>query len=125
MAKHAHGSGMHVYQVASSAVNPLTFTTLSDLAVEYFTKDPMLDKDGNPIKLKRMTFIPNMPLFLVYMFLKYQLPVQVCSIPVEDNLDSIAILHPGKIKLSLRGPSGLLTSILTLTSSDEFPSKLL
>jgi hypothetical protein len=25
----------------------------------------------------------------------------------------------------LRGPSGLLTSILTLTSSDEFPSKLL
>lgn len=80
MAKHAHKPGLQVYQVASSVVNPMTFNILADVALELFTKDPMLDRAGNPIRVQRMKFVENMIAFSLYMWFKYQLPLQVIKL---------------------------------------------
>lgn len=77
MTKHAQQPGLQVYQVASSVVNPMTFNILADVALELFRKDPMLDRAGKPIKVDRMRFVENMQAFNLYMWFKYQLPVQV------------------------------------------------
>lgn len=80
MTKHAKSPGLQVYQVASSVVNPMTFNILADVALELFTKDPMLDRAGKPIKVKRMRFVQSMDAFNVYMWFVYQLPLLVCPL---------------------------------------------
>ncbi|HUG44574.1 MAG TPA: AMP-binding protein [Acidobacteriota bacterium] len=47
-----------VYQVATGAVNPINLGTLHELIVEYFQKNPMLNKEGEPIRIRRLRF-PN------------------------------------------------------------------
>ena len=77
MAKHARDPGLQVYQVASSVVNPMTFNILADVALELFTKDPMVDRSGKPIKVHRMRFVQSMAAFNLYMWFVYQLPLLV------------------------------------------------
>lgn len=77
MAKHAKRPGLQVYQVASSVVNPMTFNILADVALELFTKDPMVDRTGKPIKVRRMRFVQSMDAFNLYMWCVYQLPLLV------------------------------------------------
>lgn len=80
MAKHAKRPGLQVYQVASSVVNPMTFNILADVALELFTKDPMVDRTGKPIKVKRMRFVQSMDAFNLYLWFVYQLPLQLSKI---------------------------------------------
>lgn len=77
MAKNARKPGLQVYQVASSVVNPMTFNILADVALELFTKDPMVDRSGKPIKVRRMLFVQSMAAFNLYMWFVYQLPLLV------------------------------------------------
>lgn len=77
MTKHAQKPGFQVYQVASSVVNPLTNRILADCALEHFTKDPILDKAGNPIEVKPLRLVESMLAFSMYMWYKYELPLQV------------------------------------------------
>ena len=79
MAKNAQKPGLQVYQVASSVVNPMTFNILADVALELFTKDPMVDRSGKPIKVRRMLFVQSMVAFNLYMWFVYQLPLLVRS----------------------------------------------
>ncbi|KAL2895669.1 Fatty acyl-CoA reductase 2 [Bienertia sinuspersici] len=62
IAKHgmAGKSGISVYQVASSVVNPLVYGDLGDLLHEYFTRWPCLDTQGRPIQVEPFRFYGSM-----------------------------------------------------------------
>jgi long-chain acyl-CoA synthetase len=48
--------GLEVYQVATGDTNPVTLGELHDLVYGYFRKNPMVDKEGNPIYIKPLKF---------------------------------------------------------------------
>lgn len=75
---HAGGSGVHmVYHVGSSHQNPVTFGEIHEIAVRYFTKNPLCNRSGSLITVSKVRFIPSMALFTLYMNLRYKLPLQV------------------------------------------------
>jgi len=79
-AKHAGGSGVHmVYHVGSSHQNPVTFGEIHEIAVRYFTKNPLRSRNGSLITVSKVRFIPTMALFSLYMTLRYKLPLQVLT----------------------------------------------
>lgn len=45
-----------IIQVATSSRNPITLGELYDLIYQYFQANPLLDREGNPILLKRLKF---------------------------------------------------------------------
>ena len=49
-------ASLQVYQVATGSRNPVTMGRLHELIVDYFAANPMLDKQGQPIRVKRLTF---------------------------------------------------------------------
>jgi long-chain acyl-CoA synthetase len=57
LAEDGRGS-LQVYQVATGSRNPITMGQLHELIVGYFEANPMLDKRGEPIRVKPLSF-PN------------------------------------------------------------------
>ncbi|CAD6244668.1 unnamed protein product [Miscanthus lutarioriparius] len=51
---------MHVYHVASSTVNPLTFQDLFQFVFHHFSGSPVIDAVGQPIRVRPMQFCDNM-----------------------------------------------------------------
>ncbi|MEJ2077318.1 MAG: AMP-binding protein [Acidobacteriota bacterium] len=47
---------VEVIQVATSSRNPITLGQLYELIYQYFRRNPMLDREGRPIHLKRLRF---------------------------------------------------------------------
>lgn len=54
--KLAEDGGLAVYQVATGSRNPVTMARLHELIIRYFTANPMLDKNGEPIRVKPLRF---------------------------------------------------------------------
>lgn len=52
----AKEEGFRVYQVATGDKNPIGLGELYELIYRYFRKNPMLDKSGSPIRVKRLKF---------------------------------------------------------------------
>ncbi|KAL0722461.1 hypothetical protein Bca4012_037060 [Brassica carinata] len=78
VAIHAGKSGsQNVYHVGSSCKNPLTFGQLHNLAASYFTKSPLVGRDGSPIIVSKGTILSTMAQFSFYMTLRYKLPLQM------------------------------------------------
>ncbi len=48
--------GLRIYQVATGTRNPILLGTLYDLIYEYFVRNPMLDRAGKPIRIKRLKY---------------------------------------------------------------------
>ena len=48
--------GVTVYQVATGSRNPVTMGRLHDLILRYFSANPMLDKNGDPIRVRPLSF---------------------------------------------------------------------
>ena len=65
----AQEGGLKIYQVATSDQNPITLGQLHRLIYRYFTKNPLLDKAGNAIRVKRLRF-PNPTQFRIQHRLK-------------------------------------------------------
>ncbi len=61
--------GLKIYQVATGSQNPITLGQLYRLIHRYFTKNPLRDKAGNPIRVKRVRF-PNPTQFRIQHRLK-------------------------------------------------------
>lgn len=98
MTKHAQTPRLKVYQVASSVVNPMSFNILADVSLELFTKDPMMDKNGQPIRVQRMNFVQSMTAFNLYLWFVYQLPLKVrpaCTTCVFSRLASVCSVGAG------------------------------
>ncbi|MFQ5929074.1 MAG: AMP-binding protein, partial [Acidobacteriota bacterium] len=48
--------GLQIYHIATGAKNPIRLGELYRLIYQYFQKNPMLDKEGNPIRIKPLHF---------------------------------------------------------------------
>ncbi len=89
--------GLHIYQVATGVANPITLGELYGLVYRYFSSNPMLDREGEPIQVKRLRFLnPS----------SFRLQHRLKSVPLdtaEKTLDRLAIFdvtHRFKRKLS-------------------------
>ncbi|PHT52708.1 hypothetical protein CQW23_07170 [Capsicum baccatum] len=63
MAKHGtegKPGSSSVYQVASSAVNPLVFKDLARMLFEHFNRSPYIDSKGRPIQVPKMSLLRSM-----------------------------------------------------------------
>ncbi|KAL5830867.1 hypothetical protein ACOSQ4_016221 [Xanthoceras sorbifolium] len=69
-------SDLVIYQVGSSARNPLTYANIQDYGYRYFTKKPWINKDGKPVKVGKVTVLDNMASFHRYMAIRYVLPLK-------------------------------------------------
>lgn len=78
MTKHALNPGLQVYHVASSVVNPFTFEIMTDAALKAFTKNPMIDKAGQPIIVQPWLIMQSMTAFNLSLWFTYQLPLEAC-----------------------------------------------
>ncbi len=58
LTKAGQEGGLSIYQVATGSQNPITLGELYELIYRYFVKNPMLDKSGRPIEIRRLKF-PN------------------------------------------------------------------
>jgi long-chain acyl-CoA synthetase len=54
--KIAEDGGYSIYQVATGSRNPIRMAELHTLIVEYFQANPMLDRDGQPIRVRPLKF---------------------------------------------------------------------
>ncbi len=49
-------SPLRIYQMATGAFNPITLGELNELIFRYFQRNPMMDRTGRPIIVKRLRF---------------------------------------------------------------------
>ncbi|KAL3565494.1 hypothetical protein D5086_033540 [Populus alba] len=66
-----------IYHVGSSLRNPFKFSNLNELLFRYFTQNPLIDKEGKPIKVGEVTAFSSMASFRIYMAIRYSLPLKV------------------------------------------------
>ncbi|KAL3565496.1 hypothetical protein D5086_033542 [Populus alba] len=66
-----------IYHVGSSLRNPFKFSNLNELFFLYFTQNPLIDKEGKPIKVGEVTAFSSMASFRIYMAIRYSLPLKV------------------------------------------------
>ncbi|KAL2989837.1 hypothetical protein AAZX31_11G161300 [Glycine max] len=65
-----------LYHIGSSLRNPFTISDLEDVAYQYFTKNPLINKNGKPVAISnKVTWISSMSSFERYMKIRYVLPL--------------------------------------------------
>ncbi|GMN61092.1 hypothetical protein TIFTF001_030178 [Ficus carica] len=62
-----------IYQVGSSVRNPMRYRNLQDFGFRYFTKKPLINKDGKPVKVRKVLVLGDMASFQRYMAVRYLL----------------------------------------------------
>ncbi|XP_024171887.1 fatty acyl-CoA reductase 3 [Rosa chinensis] len=72
MVVNANKSGKIIYHVGTSLRNPLTFSDFNNFMFQYCTKNPWLNNDGSPVKVKKLKMLRSMDAFHLYM----QIPLQ-------------------------------------------------
>ena len=78
---------MNIYHVGSSLRNPINFSTLHCFSHRYFTMiNPMINKEGRPIQVRKITIWRNMSTFLIYMAIRFGLPLKVINVQCPCNL---------------------------------------
>ncbi|RDX61886.1 Fatty acyl-CoA reductase 3, partial [Mucuna pruriens] len=65
-----------IYHVGSSVINPVRYLNLHDYSLRYFTEKPWINKDGKPVKVRKITMLSNMASFRKYMYIRYLLPLK-------------------------------------------------
>ncbi|XP_015953171.1 alcohol-forming fatty acyl-CoA reductase-like [Arachis duranensis] len=65
-----------IYHVGSSVSNPVRYHSLCNYGLRYFTAKPWIDRDGNPVKVRKVTILSNIASFHRYMFIRYVLPLK-------------------------------------------------
>ncbi|XP_061342400.1 alcohol-forming fatty acyl-CoA reductase-like [Gastrolobium bilobum] len=65
-----------IYHIGSSLRNPFRISDLEDIAHQYFTKNPLVDKYGKPVTVpKKIMWISSMSYFNRYIKIRYVLPL--------------------------------------------------
>ncbi|KAF5187964.1 Fatty acyl-coa reductase, partial [Thalictrum thalictroides] len=78
MVTHANQtSHQFIYHVGSSLKNPFNPNVFADYVYHYFTKNPVISKEGNRIRVKKVTVLPSMDSFVTYMKVHYIIPLKV------------------------------------------------
>ncbi|MBI2195313.1 MAG: AMP-binding protein [Planctomycetes bacterium] len=74
----ADRGGIQVYQVATGTLNPVRLREVVDLIFEYFTRNPMRDRQGGPIRVSSWTY-PTRKVFERRNRFRYHLPLAVAE----------------------------------------------
>ncbi|KAL5725346.1 alcohol-forming fatty acyl-CoA reductase [Ranunculus cassubicifolius] len=80
MATHANQSSETIYHVGSSSKNPINPIVFKDYAYDYFRQNPILSKDGTPIRVPKPMALTSMTKFYGYVALRYGMPLKVFEI---------------------------------------------
>ncbi len=83
----ARVGGVEIFQVATAARNPILLGELYELIYDYFRKNPMLDRKGRPIQIRRLKF-PNPSAFRLQHRLK-SMPLSTA----ERTLERLAVFE--------------------------------
>ncbi|KAI3886658.1 hypothetical protein MKX03_034752 [Papaver bracteatum] len=75
--RNQQSSNPFIYQVCSSQTDPLRSMRLREYSYNYFIKNPLIGKDGKPIRIIMPVFFPTMESFQRYIYLNYALPLKV------------------------------------------------
>ncbi|XVF19738.1 hypothetical protein REPUB_Repub11eG0136800 [Reevesia pubescens] len=78
MMAHTNQSCEIVYHSGSSLRNPIKFLDIKDYSIRYFMKHPLINTNGNPIKVGETTLLSSMKEFLLRMAFHYALYMKVC-----------------------------------------------
>lgn len=71
-----------IYHVGSSLRNPMHVDQLHKVGTRHFIENPLMNKNGKPIRVAKVKILKNMAHFRMYMGLRAILPLKVCSILV-------------------------------------------
>ena len=71
-------SSQMIYHVGSSLRNPIQFFQIHEFAFYYFTKNPYIDKYGNPVIVGKSKTLDSPAKFHRYLAVRYVLPLKVC-----------------------------------------------
>ncbi|KAL2557407.1 Fatty acyl-CoA reductase [Forsythia ovata] len=78
MVAHADQPGTHIiYHVGSSMANPVSYNSLQDYGLRYFTKNPWSGKDGKPVIVVKGKQLSSVAMFQRYMDIHYLIPLKV------------------------------------------------
>ncbi|CAI5517001.1 unnamed protein product [Closterium sp. Naga37s-1] len=75
-----YGTPVSVYHVATSVANPLGIQLVADATSDHFAHSPMLERDGSAVTVQRMQVFRHPQLFMLDVWLKYQLPLQLAKL---------------------------------------------
>ncbi|GLJ37414.1 hypothetical protein SUGI_0760030 [Cryptomeria japonica] len=80
IARNASQSGLSVYHVASSNMNPLKYNVIVDASYNYFSAHPCTSRNGRIVRVKKLQSLESMSTFKLYMTLYNRIPLQVLYI---------------------------------------------
>ncbi|KAL5583149.1 hypothetical protein UlMin_015591 [Ulmus minor] len=69
-----------IYHVGSSLRNPVNVSQIREFIFKYFTKHPLTRKNGELIKVGKMTLFNDMTMFRVYMAFRNGLPLKILQL---------------------------------------------
>ncbi|KAJ6744718.1 FATTY ACYL-COA REDUCTASE [Salix purpurea] len=75
-----------IYHVGSSLRNPFKFSNFQELIHRYFVQNPLIDKDGKPIKVGKLTAFSSMASFRIYMAIRYSLALKAFHLAINTVL---------------------------------------
>jgi long-chain acyl-CoA synthetase len=99
--KCAAEGGFKVYQVATGDLNPVHFRTIFDVGREYFTKNPMYERDGTRIPTPEWTF-PDVASYRRKLAWKYGAPLKAGAALLRP-LSFVRKIDRTRRRLSVRG----------------------
>ncbi|KAH7542031.1 hypothetical protein FEM48_Zijuj02G0030300 [Ziziphus jujuba var. spinosa] len=105
VADHGNKSSGKIYQVGSSLKNPIKTKMVRNFLFQYFVENPLINKDGKPIKVRIGTALPNMPSFRIYMLIRFMIPLkilQVVNIALFQYFKDLYVSNKRKIKMVMR-----------------------
>ncbi len=102
-------SDLKVYHVTTGASNPVTVGETVQYVCEYFGKNPMRDRQGNPIAVGPWTY-PTLPQFRRKLRYRYQLPLKMA----QWALNRVPIIDVSKQKRHLSILNATLENTLSL-----------
>ncbi|OVA03592.1 Male sterility [Macleaya cordata] len=76
MVIHANQPSQFIYQVGSSKRAPMNSVKLRDYAYHYFSKNPLMSKDGKLVKVAKPVLFPTMTSFRRYLDVNYMVPLK-------------------------------------------------
>ena len=102
-------SDLKVYHVTTGARNPVTLGEVVQYVHEYFVKNPMRDRQGNPIAVAPWTY-PTLPQFRRKLRYRYLLPIKMA----QWALNRVPIIDVSKRKRHLSILNATLENTLSL-----------
>nr|XP_048321682.1 fatty acyl-CoA reductase 1-like [Ziziphus jujuba var. spinosa] len=106
MAAHANqSSDATIYQIGSSLKNPIDMPNIRRFFFQYFTKNPLEGKKGNPVKVGKLVLLSNAAVLQMYMLIRFMLPIKILmlgSIATCQNFHDTYRKNKRKLELTMR-----------------------